>query len=93
MSGNCMEYKNDKMKLSALEQQVLRFIRQEKLLASGNRVLAAVSGGADSVCLMLILKRLEKLLGIHMEAVTVHHGIRGKSADRDVEFVRELCSA
>lgn len=88
-----MEYKNDKMKLSALEQQVLRFIRQEKLLASGNRVLAAVSGGADSVCLMLILKRLEKLLGIHMEAVTVHHGIRGKSADRDVEFVRELCSA
>lgn len=86
-----MEYKNDKMDVNAFENRVLRFIRREQLLTPGDRVLAAVSGGADSVCLLLVLKRMEKLLGIHVEAVTVNHGIRGKSADRDVEFVCGLC--
>ena len=81
----------DKSGLSSLEQRVLDFMRREQLTAAGDRVLAAVSGGADSVCLLLILKNLERLLGIHVEAVTVNHGIRGVSAAEDVEFVRGLC--
>ncbi|MCI7098645.1 MAG: tRNA lysidine(34) synthetase TilS [Lachnospiraceae bacterium] len=81
----------DNGSLSALERRVLEFMRKERLTVSGDRVLAAVSGGADSVCLLLVLKNLERLLGIHVEAVTVNHGIRGASADGDVEFVRRLC--
>ncbi|MGN0294506.1 MAG: tRNA lysidine(34) synthetase TilS [Lachnospiraceae bacterium] len=61
------------------------------MTASGDRVLTAVSGGADSVCLLLVLKNLERILGIRVEAVTVNHGIRGASAAGDVEFVRGLC--
>ena len=75
----------------SLEQQVFESVRRGGLLKDGDLVLAAVSGGADSVCLLLILKELEAVLGVRLEAVTVNHGIRGLDADADVEFVRELC--
>ncbi|MDO5408933.1 MAG: tRNA lysidine(34) synthetase TilS [Lachnospiraceae bacterium] len=75
----------------SLERQVFEFIKRKKLVQEGGRVLAAVSGGADSVCLLLILKELEQALGICVEAVTVNHGIRGETAERDVGFVSDLC--
>ena len=54
----------------------------------GDRVLAAVSGGADSVCLLLMLKKYlpEGSLG----AAHFNHGLRGDESDRDESFVREL---
>ena len=61
----------------------------------GDRVCAAVSGGADSVAMLLFLHEANALprngLGIGLSAVHVHHGIRGEEADGDLEFVRELC--
>lgn len=83
--------KKDKSGLSSLEERVLSFIRRYELVKQGFVVLTAVSGGADSVCLLLVLKRLEKILGIDVEAVTVNHGIRGVSAGEDVAFVCRLC--
>ncbi len=77
---------------SNLVKRVFEYIKRERLVSSGDTVLAAVSGGADSVCLLLVLKELEAPLEIHVEAVTVNHGIRGESAARDVEFVRGLCT-
>lgn len=54
-------------------------------------VLAAVSGGADSVALLLELKRLQRNgLIARVEAAHLHHGIR-KEADADAAFVRALC--
>jgi len=61
----------------------------------GDRVCAAVSGGADSVALLLLLHAanalLRNALGVGLSAVHVHHGLRGEEADADLEFVRELC--
>jgi tRNA(Ile)-lysidine synthase len=61
----------------------------------GDRVCAAVSGGADSVALLLLLHGANALprnaLGVGLSAVHVHHGLRGAEADADLEFVRELC--
>ena len=55
-------------------------------------VLAAVSGGADSVALLLELIRLQRNgLILRVEAAHLHHGIRGQSADADAAFVRALC--
>jgi tRNA(Ile)-lysidine synthase len=54
----------------------------------------AISGGADSVALLLALldaNRAKESLGIVLSAVHVHHGLRGAEADGDEEFVRELC--
>src|ERR1039458_2995282 len=61
----------------------------------GDRVCAAVSGGADSVALLLLLHGANVLprhaLGAGLSAVHVHHGLRGEEADADLAFVEELC--
>jgi tRNA(Ile)-lysidine synthase len=61
----------------------------------GDRVCAAVSGGADSVALLLLLHAANALprnsLGVGLSAVHVHHGLRGDKADADLAFVQELC--
>lgn len=72
-------------------RRVLDFIKQNKMLESGDRVVVALSGGADSVCLLSVLRELP--LDLKLRAVHVHHGIRGEEADRDADFVRKLCEA
>lgn len=79
------------MNVNTIEETVYEYIRKYDLLRSGDHVLAAVSGGADSVCLLLLLNRLRTRLDIRLEAVTVNHGIRGTSAAADVDYVEQLC--
>ena len=55
----------------------------------GQRVLVALSGGPDSVALLHLLGHPD--LGLELEAVHVHHGIRGEEADADAVFCEELC--
>ena len=66
------------------------FIRSEKLLPPGSRVLCAVSGGADSVCLLGALYELREKLGFSLLAVHYNHNLRGEESLRDENFVREL---
>lgn len=74
-----------------MKKRVRKFIEEKHLLAQGERVLVGVSGGADSVCLLLLLRELRKEQVMLLHAVHVHHGIRGAEADADLKFVRELC--
>jgi tRNA(Ile)-lysidine synthase len=73
--------------------QVLQFIRRERLLKPGDRVAVAVSGGADSVALLRALLELSKELGIVLAVAHFHHGIRGAEADADQQFVCGLAQA
>jgi tRNA(Ile)-lysidine synthase len=61
----------------------------------GDRICAAVSGGADSVALLLLLHAANALsrnaLGVGLSVVHVHHGLRGDEADADLAFVQTLC--
>lgn len=77
--------------MKKLEEKVLQFIRENQMMRPNENVLVGVSGGADSVSLLVILSHLASVLQVHLYAVTVHHGIRGKSADADVSYVEELC--
>lgn len=61
------------------------------MLTCGDRVIAGVSGGADSVCLFLMLLELREKIGFDLIAVHVHHGLRGEAADKDQQFVEALC--
>lgn len=58
----------------------------------GSRVLCAVSGGADSVCMLHMLKKLETELGIKVFCAHYEHGLRGEESLRDMQFVENLCS-
>ncbi len=72
-----------------MREKVWGFIERHKMLRPGDRVVVGVSGGADSVCLLLLLAENE--IGLQIRAVHVHHGIRGAEADRDAAFVEGLC--
>lgn len=65
---------------------------QLQLLRPGMRVMAAVSGGADSVALFRVLAEAGKAAGIVLSVGHVHHGIRGAEADGDAEFVQDLAA-
>jgi tRNA(Ile)-lysidine synthase len=65
-------------------------------LRPGDRLCAAVSGGADSVALLLALhaanRQHKDALGTVLSAVHVHHNLRGDEADADATFVADLCA-
>ena len=84
---------NEKMNagIGRFRQKVLAFMRKNHMTDRGDSVLAAVSGGADSVCLLLLLHEMAAELGIKVFAFHMNHGIRGAEADRDEQFVMELC--
>ena len=75
----------------AFEKKVMSFMEEQELLASGDRILVGLSGGADSVCLLAVLHRLAEQLSAELGAFHVNHGIRGAEADRDEAFSAELC--
>ncbi len=81
--------------MKATDNSVIKRVREHiaknGMLATDDKVLCALSGGADSVALLLILKALEAELGITVFAAHLNHGIRGVEADRDESFCSELC--
>jgi tRNA(Ile)-lysidine synthase len=78
---------------TALEQRVLDFIRQSRMVSAGDRVGVAVSGGADSVALLRLLESLRHELGVTLLALHFDHMLRGTESDADARFVEELARA
>jgi tRNA(Ile)-lysidine synthase len=76
--------------LSPLEQRVLRTIKKHGMISPGDHVLAAVSGGADSVAMLHMLHGLREHLGIKLSIAHMDHGIRAEAARREAAFVQEL---
>lgn len=67
------------------------FLKEQALLSPGDRVIAAVSGGADSVAMLFALYLLRDELGITLEAAHFNHHLRGAESDRDEAFVTDFC--
>ena len=67
------------------------FARQYDMIRPGDTVIAAVSGGADSVALLFALYLLKDSMGIRLEAAHFNHNLRGTESNRDAEFVGKLC--
>ena len=62
------------------------------MLPRGGAVLCAVSGGADSMCLLHLLSSLAKEGGFRVSAAHYNHSLRGAESDRDAAFVAEWCA-
>ena len=73
-----------------LAEQLLKTIRKQRSLRAGDRIAAAVSGGADSVALLRLLLDLRSELGIVLSVAHVNHKLRGEESDADERFVGEL---
>ena len=73
------------------EQQVIDHIRSYDLISSSDNIIAGVSGGRDSVCLLFLLSKLSREWGFRLFAVHVNHMLRAEEAERDKEFVKNLC--
>lgn len=71
----------------ALYQHCLTFIRQRRLIECGDRVLIAVSGGADSLALLHLLWRMRDKLGCALHVASLDHGLRGEEGAQDVQHV------
>jgi tRNA(Ile)-lysidine synthase len=75
-----------------LSKELLKHIQTEQFLEPGERVGAAVSGGADSAALLLLLLELRDKLGIVLSVVHFNHKLRGKASDADELFVKKLAA-
>ena len=74
-----------------MEREILAYIKQNRMIGKNDVVLAGVSGGSDSMAMLRILKELQGKLDFTLRVVHIHHGIRGKEADRDRSFVENIC--
>lgn len=66
-------------------------IEKYNMLPKGTRLLCAVSGGADSMCLLKLMLSMREKLGISVYAAHFEHGIRGEESLRDADFVAHWC--
>ncbi len=68
------------------------FVNEYKMIAPGDRVICAVSGGADSMALLWAMYLLRQKLDFSLEAAHYNHHLRGSDSDRDEAFVRDFCA-
>ena len=73
-----------------LERRARKTIQNHDMLAAGEHVLVAVSGGADSVALLHCLVALSSEYDLRLTVAHLNHRIRGKAADADADFVRRM---
>ena len=71
--------------------KLLKMIRCYDMVRPGDRIVVALSGGADSVALLYGMYLLKDKLGITLEAAHFNHGLRGDASDADEAFCRKLC--
>lgn len=71
--------------------QTQRFIMDNNLVRKNDRVIVAVSGGPDSICLLDVLLKLKEKLKIQVLACHYNHRLRGKDSTKDEEFVVNFC--
>ena len=80
----------NKLNLHSTEKKVLSTILGYRMINRGERIIVAVSGGADSVCLLKILYALKKYLNIRLTVAHFNHGLRPKEDEKETEFVAKL---
>ncbi len=76
--------------MSTVVEKVRSTIRHHRMISVRDTVLAAVSGGPDSVCMLHVLAGLREELGFELRVAHLDHRFRGDESRRDAEFVREL---
>ena len=75
-----------------MSKKVAAYIKEHHMIPEGAHICVGVSGGADSVCLFLVLRHLQDTMDFTMSVVHIEHGIRGEESLSDMAFVKKLAS-
>lgn len=78
--------------MSDFENTALRAIEEWNMLGKADTVVAALSGGADSVSLFNLLISIREKYSLDIKAAHINHNLRGEEALRDENFVRKICA-
>lgn len=87
----CSVKKDQNKRVNTMLKKVEQYIEKWQMLTADDIVIAGVSGGADSMCLLFVLNELQKKIPFQIVTVHVNHGIRGPEADADEEYVKRVC--
>jgi len=74
-----------------LEEKVISFIKENKLIPPGSKIVVGFSGGPDSLFLLRFLNKYKQLFKISLICAHVNHNLRGKNSDADEKFCRTPC--
>ena len=78
--------------VSLMIKRIRKTISECSLLEQGDHLLVAVSGGPDSVALLRVMVILSSEYGLRLTTAHLNHGLRGAEAQREEEFVKDLCA-
>lgn len=76
--------------MTNLVKKVQNTIFQQELFKRGDKIILAVSGGPDSVCMLNVFSKLQKKYSLELIVAHVNYGLRGKDSQKDEDLVREL---
>ena len=71
-------------------EKVWQYVQEQHMLSEDDYIVAGVSGGADSVCLLYVLLELQKRVSFSLHVVHINHMIR-EEAGEDAAYVEALC--
>lgn len=77
--------------MESLLKKIRKTVQRFSMLGPADRVIVAVSGGADSVCLLISLLELAPGYGLELLAAHFNHKLRGPESEDDQQFVEDLC--
>ena len=75
-----------------IEQKTLKFIDEYNLIEKGDKILVALSGGADSAFLLSFLLKFKNRFKLDLAAFHLNHNLRKKTALEDEQFCSDFCS-
>ena len=76
--------------MTTLEQRFIDFVQERGLVSAGEKLVVAVSGGADSVCLLHVLAQWQSKLAVELHVAHLNHQLRGAESDSDATYVSDL---
>lgn len=74
-------------------KKVISFIDENKLIEKGDKILVALSGGPDSVCMLHLLNSIKDVFNIEIFAAHVNHMLREEESNKDEVYANELCES
>ena len=74
-----------------MTDKIFSFIKKYNMISKGDTVICGLSGGADSISLLVVLTEISRKTGFTVKALHVNHCLRGSESDGDENFCREVC--